>query len=180
MAAASTSSPEGALPPASGPSEASSLAILEGTTETVALHHTPPVEREGPAQLLPWLSPPPQSSPSQQQQVSERLSHAQTQGGTPPLPLDASPPSRPPLPSPQEPLSTLKVVRPSPLLLTSEVVLEPEPSQLMQSSTLLHVRPLRLPQVPPVTPIQAPSPTTSPVPSPTLLPVSSPTYVPAQ
>ena len=179
MAAASTSSPEGALPPASGPSEASSLAILEGTTETVALHHTPPVEGKGPAQPPPPLTPPSESSTAQQQQVSERLSHTQTQGGTPPLPRDTSPPSQPLPPAPPEPPPSPRLNRPSPLVLTSEVVLAPEPTQSMQSSTSPQVRPLTLQQVPPVAPIQTPSPTTARSPPPTLLQVSLPTPLPA-
>ena len=48
MATASTSSPA-----ASRPSEASPPATLEGTTETVALHHTPAVEGVGLAQPPP-------------------------------------------------------------------------------------------------------------------------------
>ena len=106
MATASTPSQEIALPLASGPSEASPPATMEGTTEAVALHHTPPVEGEGPAQPPPPPTPPSQSSPAQQQQVSERLPHTQTQRGTPPLPLDTSPPSQSLPMSPPEPPST--------------------------------------------------------------------------
>ena len=123
LAAASTSSLEGALPSASGPSEASPPAKLEGTTETVALHHTPPVQGEGLAQPPPPLTPPSQSSPVHLQQVSERLSHIHTKEGTPQLPLDTSPLSRPLPLSPPEPPSTLRVVRPSPLFLTPKVSL---------------------------------------------------------
>ena len=178
MAAASTLSPEGACLSASGLSEASPPATLEGTAETVALHHTPSVEGEGPAQLPPPLPPPSPSSPAQQQQVSERLSHTQTLGGTPPLPLDTSPPSQPLPPSPAEPPSTLRVDRLSPLLLTPEVVLAPERAQSMHSSTSPQVRPLTLRQVLLVAPIQTPSPTTARAPPPTLLQVSSPTLLP--
>ena len=165
-------SPEGVLPLAIGPSEASPPATLAGTTEAVAQHHTPPVEGEGPAQPPPPLTPPPQSSPSQHQQVSERLLNTETHGGTPPLPLDTSPSVTAGAALDTRSCSALTAA------CDSGGGLAPKPFQLMQSSTLLQARPLTLPQALPVIPIQTPSPTTSPVPPPIMLSVLSPAYLP--
>ena len=149
------------------------LAARKWTFGRFAAGHTGRHRKDGCA--TPSLAPPSQSSPAQQQQVSERLPHTQTQRGTPPLPLDTSPPSQSLPLSPPEPPSTPRVVRSSPLLLTQEVVLAPEQIQSMQSSTSPQMRPLALQQVPPVAPIPTPSPTTARAPPPTLLQVSSPT-----